>query len=87
MAFIFDLDGVLVDSNPVHTLAWQIPLAPFGSDIERRMPGKHNADIVRGLFGPLGEEETAFHDAEKGMPPESWPEVLATRGHKIDVGY
>ncbi|MCX6636314.1 MAG: hypothetical protein NT090_14730 [Acidobacteria bacterium] len=69
MAFIFDLDGVIADSNPVHTLAWQINLAPFGiggSDIERRMHGKHNADIVRGLFGPLGEEETAFHGADRG---------------------
>jgi beta-phosphoglucomutase family hydrolase len=55
IALIFDMDGVIVDSNSVHTVAWERYLAGFGlafEDIERRMHGKHNDSIVVDFFGP-----------------------------------
>ncbi len=42
LAFIFDLDGVLVHSMPLHTRAWEEYLANLGitvEDLEKRMHG------------------------------------------------
>lgn len=69
LALIFDLDGVIVNSNSAHAIAWRTYLAPFGIDsgeIERTMFGKRNDDIVREIFGErLTEEELAAHGAAK----------------------
>jgi HAD superfamily hydrolase (TIGR01509 family) len=69
-ALIFDLDGVIVDSNPVHIVCWREYLrrngiaAPEG--FEQRMFGRRNDDIVRDLFGDgLEPEEVARHGADK----------------------
>ena len=69
-AFIFDMDGVLIDSTPSHTEAWQRYLAARGigmDDISSRMLGKHNDEIVREFFrgSELSPEETFRHGAEK----------------------
>jgi beta-phosphoglucomutase-like phosphatase (HAD superfamily) len=69
LALIFDLDGVIVNSNSVHALAWRKYLAQFGMDsaeIESTMFGKRNDEIVREVFGDnLSEEEVAAHGAAK----------------------
>lgn len=69
IALVFDMDGVIVDSNPVHTEAWRQYLARHGlavDHIEQRMHGKHNDAIVAGFFGaPLNDEEIFHHGAEK----------------------
>lgn len=69
LALIFDLDGVIVNSNSAHAIAWRSYLAQFGIDsgeIERTMFGKRNDDIVREVFGErLTEEEIAAHGAAK----------------------
>jgi beta-phosphoglucomutase len=45
-ALIFDLDGVIVDSNPVHREAWRLYNLRFGLQTDEamyaRMYGKHN---------------------------------------------
>jgi beta-phosphoglucomutase len=69
-AFLFDLDGVIVDSNPVHVRAWEQYLAGHGVvfDGERRMTmyGMHNQALVRELFGPeLTQAEIVEHGAAK----------------------
>ena len=69
-ALVFDMDGVIVDSTGVHTEAWRRYLEGHGiaaSDIGSRMLGKHNADIVRDLFGTadLTMETVAGHGREK----------------------
>jgi HAD superfamily hydrolase (TIGR01509 family) len=55
LGLIFDLDGVVVDSNPVHMVSWRIYLRRHGveppEDFEQRMYGLRNDDIVRDLFG------------------------------------
>jgi beta-phosphoglucomutase len=69
-ALLFDMDGVIVDSTATHTLAWKQYLAQHGievSDIERRMLGKHNDEIVRDFFGNSGLSDSLIfnHGAEK----------------------
>jgi beta-phosphoglucomutase family hydrolase len=61
-AFLFDMDGVIIDSTPIHNEAWQIYLRRHNIDrgftaIQANMLGKHNDDIVRTFFG-------------EGLPPE-----------------
>lgn len=69
MAMIFDLDGVLIHSMPLHIRAWERYLANFGmscGDIEHVMHGKRNSELVRELFGPGLAEDVVFeHGAAK----------------------
>lgn len=69
LALIFDMDGVMVDSNPLHNLVWREYLQKFqipADGIETRMQGKRNDEIVRELFGPDLDEEVIFaHGAGK----------------------
>jgi beta-phosphoglucomutase len=70
LALIFDMDGVIVDSNPVHREAWAAFNLRYGiqttEEMFERMYGKHNADIVRDYFGPeLSKEEVEARGAAK----------------------
>jgi beta-phosphoglucomutase len=69
LALIFDLDGVVVDSMPTHTLAWERYLEKNGIDplnVETRMHGKRNDDLVRDLFGTHLSASAIFdHGAAK----------------------
>lgn len=71
LALVFDMDGVLIHSTPVHNEAWQTYLRRHGMEcdphsIEVSMLGKHNADIVRIFFGHgLPEADVARHGARK----------------------
>jgi beta-phosphoglucomutase family hydrolase len=70
LALIFDLDGVIVDSNPVHLEAWRTYLQRCGvSDVDglpERMYGRRNDEIVRALFGShLTPEQVSQHGAAK----------------------
>jgi beta-phosphoglucomutase len=69
-ALLFDMDGVIVDSNPIHRQAWAIYNRRNGletdEDMERRMYGKRNDQIVRDLFGAdLSDEEVFQRGADK----------------------
>jgi HAD superfamily hydrolase (TIGR01509 family) len=68
-AMIFDLDGVLIHSMPLHVLAWERYLRGLGiqtADVERRMHGKRNAELVRDLISDQLSEEVIFgHGAAK----------------------
>lgn len=63
------MDGVLVDSTALHTVAWERYLERLnvdGNGITRRMLGKRNDQIVRDLFGDdLPQSEVDRHGAEK----------------------
>jgi beta-phosphoglucomutase len=69
LGLIFDLDGVIVDSMPLHLEAWKRYLARHGferEDLERRTHGHRNDYIVRDLFGAdLTAEEIVRHGADK----------------------
>ena len=69
LALIFDMDGVLIDSNPLHRQAWEIFNRRFGLDtteaMHESMYGKRNDEIVRNFFGDLPPEEIALRGADK----------------------
>lgn len=69
LALVFDLDGVVVDSMPVHTLAWQrylLSLGIQGNQVETRMHGRRNDEIVRDFLGSDVDNQTVFrHGAAK----------------------
>jgi beta-phosphoglucomutase len=56
IALIFDMDGVIVNSNPVHCRVWEAFNRRYGLETTavmlRRMYGKRNDEIVRDFFGP-----------------------------------
>jgi len=70
LALLFDMDGVIIDSNPLHREAWvaynlQHGLVTTEAMIER-MYGRRNDRIVRDFFGEeLSEEEVAARGAAK----------------------
>ena len=68
-ALIFDMDGVIVDSNPIHREAWEIYNRRFGLEtteaMHQLMYGKRNDEIVRSFFGDLPVEEVLRRGADK----------------------
>jgi beta-phosphoglucomutase family hydrolase len=70
LALIFDMDGVIVDSNPAHREAWTRFNLQYGlqttEDMYLRMYGRRNDQIVRDYFGPeLSDEEVAARGRAK----------------------
>jgi beta-phosphoglucomutase len=67
--FILDLDGVVIDSMPMHTEAWRVYLNRLGlesGDIETRMHGRRNDEIVAEFIGAdLAPQEIFAHGAAK----------------------
>jgi beta-phosphoglucomutase family hydrolase len=64
------MDGVIVDSNPVHRKAWEAYNRRFGIEtteaMHQRMYGKRNDQIVRDFFGAnLTAAEVFEHGAAK----------------------
>ena len=81
LALIFDMDGVLLDSNPAHREAWAAFNRRYGLETTEEMfefmYGKRNDEIVRGYFGSaLTEEEIARRGAEK---EQLYREMIAPR--------
>ena len=68
-AVIFDMDGVLIDSNPTHAAAWIQYLNGLGmphEGIDTWMVGKRNDQIMRILLGDTASEDEVFaHGAAK----------------------
>jgi beta-phosphoglucomutase family hydrolase len=78
---IFDMDGVMVDSNPIHREAWAAFNRRYGvettEDMHRRMYGRRNDDIVRDFFGAdLPPEEVIVRGAAK---EEIYRELIGER--------
>jgi HAD superfamily hydrolase (TIGR01509 family) len=81
LALIFDMDGVIVDSNPVHREAWVAFNRRYGLETTpamlERMYGKRNDEIIRDYFGDgLGPEEVAARSRAK---EELYREMAAGR--------
>ena len=60
-ALLFDLDGTLADTNPIHFLSWQKILKRYGLEIEQdfyedHISGKHNPQIIRDIFPDMASE-------------------------------
>lgn len=70
LALVFDMDGVIVDSNPLHRESWLLYNRRFGIEtdeaMQQRMYGKRNDEIVRDFFGAgLTPEQVFAHGAAK----------------------
>ncbi len=64
------MDGVIVDSNPLHRIAWQEYNARHGIEtteaMQQRMYGKRNDEIVRDFFGGhISTADVLAHGAAK----------------------
>lgn len=68
VAVVFDLDGVLADSEPVHLAAEQAALAEHGHELthaaKQPFVGLANAEIMHGLIELFGLDATAEELAE-----------------------
>lgn len=69
-AFIFDMDGVIVDSNPVHKIALQQFCEQHGyhlsdKDLREKIYGRTNRDWLLNLFGELDETTIRKYAEEK----------------------
>jgi beta-phosphoglucomutase family hydrolase len=69
-ALILDMDGVIIDSNPLHRKVWAEYNRRFGIEtdeaMQRRMYGRRNDEIVRDFFGAhLSDEDVRAHGEAK----------------------
>ncbi len=69
-AVLFDLDGTLANTDPIHFQVWQTLLAPHGMTVDqkfydRHISGRLNPDIVRDLLPQLSTAEGAAFSADK----------------------
>ncbi|MBA4055693.1 MAG: HAD family phosphatase, partial [Marivirga sp.] len=69
-AFIFDMDGVLVDSNPTHKIALKQFCKKHGYELteeqlREKIYGRTNRDWLLNLFGNLGDETIRQYADEK----------------------
>lgn len=70
LAFLFDMDGVIIDSNPLHRDAWIEFNRRYGLETTEEMLasmyGKRNDEIVRHYYGAgLADEEVVARGAAK----------------------
>jgi beta-phosphoglucomutase len=61
-AVIFDMDGVIVDSHPIHKKAWRRFLDSVGKEVQEEdldfiLDGRKKEDILRHFLGDLSSEE------------------------------
>ncbi|HLK69128.1 MAG TPA: beta-phosphoglucomutase family hydrolase [Bryobacteraceae bacterium] len=87
LCLIFDMDGVIIDSNPVHRQAWAAFNGRFGlettEEMQQFMYGKRNDQIVRGFFGDtLTAAEVTIRGAAK---EELYREMVGDRMEEILV--
>lgn len=83
-AVIFDMDGVIVDTNPHHRIAWREYYQRYGktlsdADFVEHVSGKHNNDILSHLFA--GQDLTA--EESKRLAHEK--EALFRELYKKDI--
>ena len=86
-AVIFDMDGVIVDSHPVHTKAWRRFLDSQGKqvtedDLAFILEGRKKEDILRHFLGELSpkEIETLGHKKELLFREEARAELRPVLG-------
>jgi len=69
-ALIFDMDGVIIDSHPIHRKTWKKFLASIGKqvteeDLDFVLDGRKKEDILRHFLGDLTPEQVKRFGHEK----------------------
>lgn len=69
-AFLFDMDGVIVDSNPVHTIALKQFCEKHGhtlteETLHTKIYGRTNKDWIPVVFGDVTDQQIAQYTSEK----------------------
>lgn len=69
-AFLFDMDGVIIDSNPVHKIALRQFCKKHGYDLteehlREKIYGRTNKDWIPNVFGSIPKEQVAAYADEK----------------------
>ena len=69
-AFLFDMDGVIVDSNPYHKIALIQFCKEHGYDLDEqqlreKIYGRTNRDWIMNIFGNIGDEKIRQYTEEK----------------------
>lgn len=69
-ALLFDLDGTLANTDPIHQAVWQEVLQPYGYEVtesfyQQRISGRLNEDIVRDLLPQVPPEQEPQFSADK----------------------
>jgi beta-phosphoglucomutase len=80
-AIVFDMDGVLIDSHPIHRAAWREFLRSLSVDVgepdlEFILEGGTRADILRHFLGDLPQAELAEYGRRKD-------EIFRSLEHRI----
>lgn len=70
-AFVFDIDGTIIDSMPMHNRSWEVFMARRGhvldlSDFFHRTAGRTATEVMREFFGdlPPAEMQRLVHEKE-----------------------
>ncbi len=69
-AAIFDMDGVIVDSHPIHKKSWRKFLKLMGKEIDEEdmkfiMDGRKREEILRHFLGELSDEQVRILGHQK----------------------
>ena len=80
-AFLFDMDGVIIDSTALHVQSWKIYLGLQGinsTGIEQKMLGLRNEELVGRLFGEhlTWAQRSAHGSAKEALYRELMAPVL-----------
>jgi beta-phosphoglucomutase len=70
IAFLFDMDGVIIDSNPFHKISLKSFCSKYGYDLDdeqlrNRIYGRTNKDWLANLFGKIDPEQLKRYADEK----------------------
>jgi beta-phosphoglucomutase len=70
VAFIFDMDGVIIDSNPFHKVALKQFCQQYGhhlseEQLKEKIYGRTNKDWITNVFGKLTEKKLRAYADEK----------------------
>ena len=69
-ALLFDLDGTLAETDPLHLPTWVDVLEPYGVGVDEEfyrqsISGRNTAEIIRDLLPDLSDEENRSVDDAK----------------------
>jgi len=97
-AIIFDMDGVIIDSHPVHRKAWRMFLQTLGKEASDReldciLEGWKREDILRHFLGDLTTEQVIEYGNRKdqffqqiGVPMEPVKGLAEFLEHLVQLG-